>query len=166
MYAIRSYYAACRRLLLDEGSDAALRALALTLPNEGYLAEQLAVIDPVAVRRARERARRELAAHLRAEWFDVYTRCRQEGGYSVSPGPTWWWSIPAASSTTPSRNPSTPSAKSPKNKDTGCVITSYSIHYTKLYEVPPTPAQKPRRSVPRAEHGPRCRTPLAGAGKP
>jgi len=79
------FVAACRTLLRDESSDAALRALALTLPGEGYLAEQLAVIDPAGVRRVREQARRELAGELREEWLAGYARYRQTGGYSIVP---------------------------------------------------------------------------------
>jgi len=79
------YLEACRILLQDEQSDAALRALALTLPGETYLAEQLQVADPVAVRRVRLQGRHELGKALQSEWLKTYDRYRQSGSYSCAP---------------------------------------------------------------------------------
>jgi len=81
----QEYLEACRMLLLDESSDAALRALALTLPGEGYLAEQLETIDPAAIREVRLLGRAELGAALQNEWRETYTRYRQNGGYTSTP---------------------------------------------------------------------------------
>ncbi len=76
---------ACRHLLLDGESDPALRALALTLPTETYLAEQMAVVDPEAISVVRRFARRDLGRQLRRELLDVYLGCRGEGPYSIEP---------------------------------------------------------------------------------
>jgi len=70
--------------LNDGDSDPALLALALTLPTETYLGEQLAVIDPSAIHEAREGLRRLLAERLQDDLLRVYRRCREAGPYRLA----------------------------------------------------------------------------------
>ena len=53
--------------LADPDLDRSLKALALALPGEIWLADRMEVADPVAVHRVREAARRQIAAALRSE---------------------------------------------------------------------------------------------------
>src|SRR5690606_27708337 len=56
--------AAIARAIDDPHLDAAFREQVLALPSEGFIAEQLEVVDPVALRAARDAVRRELARGL------------------------------------------------------------------------------------------------------
>jgi aminopeptidase N len=69
------------KLLKDETQDPAFLAEALTLPTETYLAEQLEVIDPVAIHEAREFVRRSLADRLRNAFLDARMRCESRAPY-------------------------------------------------------------------------------------
>jgi aminopeptidase N len=71
--------------LNDAESDPALLTLALTLPTETHLGEQLEVIDPAAIHQARESLRRHLAEELRDDFLRVYRRCREPGPYRPEP---------------------------------------------------------------------------------
>lgn len=75
-----SVVAAFARVLTDETLSPAFRELALVLPSESYLAEQMAESDPSAVHRARQFMRKRLATALREQWRTVYER-------HVTPGP-------------------------------------------------------------------------------
>ena len=75
-----SVVAAFARVLTDETLSPAFRELALVLPSESYLAEQMAESDPSAVHRARQFVRKRLANALREQWLNVYER-------HVTPGP-------------------------------------------------------------------------------
>lgn len=63
---------ALRETLLDESQDPAFRALALTLPGEAFLADQMKVVDVEAIHQARETMRGGIARALRAEFSEVY----------------------------------------------------------------------------------------------
>ncbi|HTJ91577.1 MAG TPA: aminopeptidase N [Pararobbsia sp.] len=76
--------AAFGRVLRDEALAPAFRELALTLPSETYLAEQIDDADPAAVHAARQHFRRALANGLRDDLFAAYDRHRVEGAYSPS----------------------------------------------------------------------------------
>lgn len=65
---------AARRTLELPELDPAFVAEALTLPSEGYLAEQVAVIDPIRIHNSREQLRRQLAEALRELWQAHYER--------------------------------------------------------------------------------------------
>jgi aminopeptidase N len=80
-----SFIDAFRRVLTDEQLSPAFRELALTLPSEAYLADQMAVADPAAVHRARQFVRRELATALRADWLAAYERHQTPGAYAPTP---------------------------------------------------------------------------------
>ncbi|HZH25888.1 MAG TPA: aminopeptidase N [Azospirillaceae bacterium] len=73
------------RLLADAGQDRAFAALALTLPSEGYLGQQMDVIDVDAIHAARLHVRKTLAQRLRPQWMDIYRGLRTDGPFHVSP---------------------------------------------------------------------------------
>ncbi|MDP6541112.1 MAG: DUF3458 domain-containing protein, partial [Planctomycetota bacterium] len=60
------------RVLSDESVDGSLRALALTLPSEGELAQRMEVIEPEHLHLAREFMRHALAQALRAPLVEIY----------------------------------------------------------------------------------------------
>ncbi len=70
--AIGSVYAA---VLADTALDDLMRGELLVLPGEGYLAEQLAVIDPARIHAEREALKRWLGATLAAQWHALHDRC-------------------------------------------------------------------------------------------
>lgn len=63
---------ALRETLLDKTQDPAFRALALTLPGEPFLADQMKVVEVEAIHHAREQMRGEIAAVLRVELLETY----------------------------------------------------------------------------------------------
>ncbi|MDD2758913.1 MAG: aminopeptidase N [Methylomonas sp.] len=63
---------AFRHLLADEGDDLSYQALLLALPEESYLAGQMAVIDVDAIHHAREFVKTTLAQVLQDEFKRVY----------------------------------------------------------------------------------------------
>jgi len=76
------YSEAFGRVLSDPNLDGSLKALALTLPSEKVLGQEMEVIDPDALFAAREFMRRALAeAHAEA-LEAVYSEGAQAGGYS------------------------------------------------------------------------------------
>ena len=72
---------ALRQLLNDKSLDPAFRDLALSLPSEGMLAEQTAVIDPLAIHIARRALRRYLAQALRADLLAAFHANHTPGAY-------------------------------------------------------------------------------------
>ena len=87
---------ACARLtttvadaLADTGLDPACQELLFTLPSEGFVAEQIAVVDPIALRAARNALSRHLAVTLAGAWrtaWQVGTQAAQEAGeYAFEP---------------------------------------------------------------------------------
>jgi len=76
---------AFRRVLTDAALSPSFRALALTLPAETYLAEQMAESDPAAVHAARQFVRKELASALTAEWLAAYEENLTPGAYQPTP---------------------------------------------------------------------------------
>jgi len=77
-----SFVAAFGRVLADAQTDPAFAAEALSLPSEGFLAEQMQEVDPDAIHRARVALRRQLAASLREELDSTYRRFAVPGPYS------------------------------------------------------------------------------------
>ncbi|OLL30170.1 aminopeptidase N [Burkholderia sp. SRS-W-2-2016] len=80
-----SVVAAFARVLTDETLSPAFRELALMLPSEAYLAEQMAESNPAAVHAARQFVRKRLANALKDDWFKVYDQHRTPGGYEATP---------------------------------------------------------------------------------
>ncbi len=71
-----------RSTLNDTALDPAFRELALTLPSETVIAEQMAVIDPHAIHAVRQFLRRSIASALRLDWQVAYQSNRTPGEYS------------------------------------------------------------------------------------
>ncbi|WP_207458334.1 aminopeptidase N [Azospirillum sp. SYSU D00513] len=71
-------------VLKDAQADPAFAAQALTLPGEGYLGTQMAVVDPDAIHAAREFARRRLAEALRPQWLAGYHANRGDETFSIN----------------------------------------------------------------------------------
>ncbi|MDZ7809810.1 MAG: DUF3458 domain-containing protein [Arhodomonas sp.] len=76
---------AFRRTLTDPTADPALVAEALTLPAEGYLAEQMEVIDVAGIHHSREHLRAEIGRRLGAELRKAYDDNRVTGTYRPDP---------------------------------------------------------------------------------
>jgi aminopeptidase N len=76
-----SVVAAFARVLTDETLSPAFRELALMLPSEAYLAEQMEVANPGAIHAARQFMRKRLATALRSEWLEIYERHTTPGEY-------------------------------------------------------------------------------------
>jgi len=74
-----------RGVLRDAGLHPALKELALTLPDENVIGEQMAVYAPQAVQRARIALRRTLALALRADWLSAWEQNTPTGPWSPDP---------------------------------------------------------------------------------
>ncbi|MBV8665287.1 MAG: aminopeptidase N [Burkholderiaceae bacterium] len=73
---------AFRKTLNDTSLDPAFREVALSLPTEAMIAEQMDVIDPQAIHSARQFLRKSLATALRADWQHAYEANQTPGAYS------------------------------------------------------------------------------------
>ena len=76
---------ALRSVLRHPTLDAALKELILTLPSEGYVAEQLEVVDPQRIHEVRETLKRQLARELHADWLWAWEAHQVREGYEPSP---------------------------------------------------------------------------------
>jgi aminopeptidase N len=70
-----------RNLLLDRDSDPAFVALAMTLPSENWISQQMAIIDPMAVFAVRQQFRALMGRKLRSELLQRYEDLRVIGPY-------------------------------------------------------------------------------------
>jgi aminopeptidase N len=77
-----SFAAAFERVLADGERDPAFTAEALNLPSEGYVAEQMDVVDPDAIHSVRVALRRFVAQSLRGELLAAYQAYAVPGPYS------------------------------------------------------------------------------------
>ncbi len=77
---------ALRVTLNDARLDPAFREVALTLPSETMIAEQMPVIDPQAIHTARQFLRKSLAGALRADLLKAYQANQTPGAYSPNAG--------------------------------------------------------------------------------
>jgi len=67
------------QILNNNSLDPAYKSLALTMPGEGYIAEQLTEVDPVKIRKARNAIRTELAHRLEQSFVACFEQsCRPE----------------------------------------------------------------------------------------
>jgi aminopeptidase N len=73
---------ALRKILVDETLDPAFRELALMLPSETMIADQLDVVDPLAIHLARQFVRADIGARLRTELLAQYDANQTPGEYS------------------------------------------------------------------------------------
>ena len=76
---------AMRGVLHHPALDAAFKELVLTLPSEGYVAEQLAEVDPQRIHAVRESLQLQLAQGLRDDWAWAFDAHQVPGGYSPDP---------------------------------------------------------------------------------
>ncbi|MBT9500134.1 MAG: aminopeptidase N [Burkholderiaceae bacterium] len=80
-----AYVEGMRAVLLSTHLDSAFKALALTLPSEGYIAEQLDEIDPQRIHAAVGAMQLQLAQALRDDWQAAFEANQVGGGYSADP---------------------------------------------------------------------------------
>ena len=78
-----AFVQAMRQVLLHPELDAAFKELALTLPSETYISEQLKVVDPQRVHAVREAMRAQLAAELFDDWQWAYQTHHDAGAYQA-----------------------------------------------------------------------------------
>ena len=76
---------AMRAVLRHPTLDAAFKDIVLTLPTEGYMAEQLHPVDPPRIHAARMGLLEQLAATLRADWEWAFEAHQVPGPYSPDP---------------------------------------------------------------------------------
>jgi aminopeptidase N len=74
-----------QRILNDASLATSFREQALQLPAESFIAEQRVIVDPEAIRAARQFVRRELGTRLAADWQRAYEANTTPGEYSPSP---------------------------------------------------------------------------------
>ena len=79
------YLEAMRGVLRHPALDAAFKDLVLTLPSEGYIAEQLAVVDPQRIHAVREAMRAQIATALQADWAWAWEQHQDNGAYTPDP---------------------------------------------------------------------------------
>jgi aminopeptidase N len=82
----RVLVAAMRQTLADAEGDPAFAAEALCLPSEASLADEMQVVDVVAIHAARESARAGLGDALRAPFEAAYHELAYPGPYRIDPG--------------------------------------------------------------------------------
>ena len=75
------FIAAMRGVLRDATLDPAFKQLALTLPDETYIAERCTVVNPQRIHRLREQMRLQLAAALHDDWAWAYDAHQVREGY-------------------------------------------------------------------------------------
>jgi len=73
-----------RNLLLDQESDPAFLAMALVLPSENWIGQQMATIDPVAIFAVRQQFRALIARALKTELVQRYDALRISAPYRYS----------------------------------------------------------------------------------
>jgi len=76
---------AMRAVLRHDALDPAFKELALTLPSETYIAEQLEVVDPQRVHAVREAMREQLAHALHDDWAWAHGAHQDNGAYRPDP---------------------------------------------------------------------------------
>ena len=81
-----AYLQALRSVLRHPTLDPAFKAMVLALPGEGYVAEQLAVVDPQRIHAVREHMLDHLAEQLHADWAWAYEQHQVRGGYAPQRG--------------------------------------------------------------------------------
>ncbi|MGB5832476.1 MAG: aminopeptidase N [Thiohalocapsa sp.] len=80
-----AFVAVFRRTLTNEGADQALMAEVLTLPSEGYLGDQMDIVDVDGIHRARETLAATIGGLLREELMAVYERNGGPADFDLAP---------------------------------------------------------------------------------
>jgi aminopeptidase N len=75
---------AVRETLRNPELDRAFVAEAVLLPSDNFIGDQLAVVDPEAIFRAREALRRDIGRALEGDWREAYESARA-GAFEYSP---------------------------------------------------------------------------------
>jgi len=73
-----------KKLLLDRQADPAFLALALSLPMENWIGQQMDIIDPDAIFSVLQFFRKELNERLRLEFLEIYRENIVSGPYTYS----------------------------------------------------------------------------------
>ncbi len=73
-----------RKLLVDRNADPAFVALALNLPMDNWIGQQLEVVDPDAIFAVLQFFRRQLAARLQKEFLEIYRDNTRAGAYTYT----------------------------------------------------------------------------------
>ena len=81
-----SFVEAFAKVLADAAGDPAFAAEALSLPSEGYLAEQMEEVDPDAIHSVRVALRKHLATQLKDMLLAAYATFATPGPYSPDAG--------------------------------------------------------------------------------
>ncbi len=76
---------ACRAVLREPRLDAAFKELALTLPEEDYIAEQVQVVDPQRIHAVCDAMEEQLARALQADWQWAWEQNHDTGAYAPEP---------------------------------------------------------------------------------
>ncbi|MBN8809425.1 MAG: aminopeptidase N [Sphingomonas sp.] len=76
---------AVRRTLEDPALDRAFVAEAVVLPSDAFIGDQLEIVDPDAVFRAREALRRDIGRTLDPLWRAIYADASSAGAFVYSP---------------------------------------------------------------------------------
>jgi len=80
-----AFVEAMRGVLRHPTLDAAFKELVLTPPSEGYVAENMAVVDPQRIHAAREAMLLQLAQALREDWARAFEAHQVSGAYTPDP---------------------------------------------------------------------------------
>ncbi len=80
-----AFIEAMRGVLRHPDLDAAFKELVLTLPSEGYVADQLDTSDPVRIHAVREATKLQLAQALRDDWEWAFDAHQVGGAYAPDP---------------------------------------------------------------------------------
>jgi aminopeptidase N len=75
--------ATMRAALTGVTDDPAFSAEVLSLPGEGFLADQMTVVDTDAIHAVRKLARRTIGDRLFASWCELYDQLSERGVYSI-----------------------------------------------------------------------------------
>jgi aminopeptidase N len=78
----RAFVDAAARVVAESSKDPAFAAEMLALPSEGYVAEQMPVVDPDAIHAVRDELKRRLAAALKEGLFAAHRAHGGAGAYS------------------------------------------------------------------------------------
>lgn len=70
------------RILNDDQLNPAFKELAISLPSEAYLHEQVEVVDPQAIHQSRRSFRKIMASKLENQWVNTYEKHQTLGNYS------------------------------------------------------------------------------------
>ena len=71
--------------LADAELDRAFVAEAVLLPSDAFIGDQMALVDPEAIFRAREALRRDIGRALEPQWRSAYATARGAPGYAYTP---------------------------------------------------------------------------------